>query len=64
MKDLPDELQTITFSKVWNKGKDTLWECMLGKTNQSGYDFNLEGFLYGLYYTQVRVLATVDVSLV
>ena len=64
IKDLPEELQAIIFSKVWNKGKDTLWECMPGTTNQSGYHYNLEGFLYDLYYTRVMVPAMINDSLV
>jgi hypothetical protein len=64
IKDLPEELQAIIFSKVWNKGKDTLWECMLGTTKQSGYHYNLEGFFYDLYYTRVMVPATINDSLV
>lgn len=64
IKDLPEELQAIIFSKVWNKGKDTLWECMPGTTKQSGYHYNLEGFLYDLYYTKVMVPALMDESLV
>lgn len=35
IKELSEELQTIIFSKVWNKGKDTLWECMTGTTKQA-----------------------------
>jgi hypothetical protein len=64
IKDLTEELQAIIFSKVWNKGKDTLWECMPGTTNQSGYHYNLEGFFYDLYYTRVMILATINDSLV
>ena len=64
IKNLLEELQAIIFSKVWNKCKDTLWECMPGTTNQSGYHYNLEGFLYDLYYTQVMVPATINESLV
>lgn len=36
IKELSEELQTIIFSKVWNKGKDTLGECMPGTTKQVG----------------------------
>jgi hypothetical protein len=64
IKDLPEELQAIILSKVWNKGKDTLWECMPGTTKQSGYHYNLEEFFYDLYYTQVMVPATINDSLV
>lgn len=55
IKDLPGELQAIIFVKVWNKGKDTLRECMRGTTNQTGHHNNHEGFLYKLYFTQAVV---------
>ena len=28
IKNLPKELQAIIFTIVWNKDKDTLWQCM------------------------------------
>lgn len=64
INELPEELQAIIFSKVWNKGKDTLWECMPGTTKQSGYHYNQEGFLYDLYYTRVMVPTMINDSLV
>jgi hypothetical protein len=64
IKDLPEKLQAIIFLKVWNKGKDMLWECMPGNTKQSGYHYNLERFFYNLYYTRVMIPATINDSLV
>ena len=53
IKELPEELQALTFSKLWNKGRDGTRAHVLGATKHRGYHYKKEGLLYDLYVRKI-----------
>ena len=51
--ELPEELQAVIFSKVWNDGKEGIGAYVLGTTRHRGYHYNQEGLLYNLYVKKI-----------
>jgi hypothetical protein len=44
--DLPEELQILIFSEVWNDGEERITAYVLGSTRHRGYHYKQEGLLY------------------
>ena len=51
--ELPEELQALIFSKVWNNGKEGTRAHVLGATHHRGYHYKQEGLLYDLYVKNI-----------
>ena len=51
--ELPEELQALIFSKVWNNGKEGISAHVLGATRHRGYHYKQEGLLYDLYVRKI-----------
>ena len=51
--ELPEELQALIFSKVWNDGREGTSAHVLGATRHRGYHYKQEGLLYDLYVKKV-----------
>ena len=51
--ELPEELQALIFSKVWNNGKEGIRAHVLGATHHRGYHYKQEGLLYDLYVKKI-----------
>ena len=51
--ELPEELQAIIFSKVWNDGREGISAYVLGATRHRGYHYKQEGLLYDLYVRKI-----------
>ncbi len=51
--ELPEELQALIFSKVWNNGKEGIRAHVLGATHHRGYHYKQEGLLYDLYVKRI-----------
>jgi hypothetical protein len=53
IEELPEELQALIYSKVWNKGSEGTRAHVLGATKHRGYHYKQEGLLYDLYMRKV-----------
>jgi hypothetical protein len=51
--ELPEELQAVIFSKVWNDGGEGISAYVIGTTRHRGFHYNQEGLLYNLYVKKV-----------
>ena len=53
--ELPEELQAVIFSKVWNDGREGISAYVLGATRHQGYHYKQEGLLYDLYVKKIFI---------
>ena len=53
LEELPEELQALIFSKLWNNGEEGIRAYALGTTRHRGYHYKQEGLLYDLYVRKV-----------
>ena len=53
LNELPEELQALIISKVWNDGREGISAYVLGATRHRGYHYKQEGLLYNLYVKKV-----------
>jgi hypothetical protein len=53
IEELPEELQALIYSKVWNKGSEGIGAHVLGATKHRGYHYKQEGLLYDLYVKKI-----------
>ena len=53
LEELPEELQALIFSKIWNNGKEGVKACVLGTTRHRGYHYKQEGLFYDLYVKKI-----------
>jgi hypothetical protein len=53
IEELPEELQALIYSKVWNKGREGIGAHVLGATKHRGYHYKQEGLLYDLYVKKI-----------
>jgi hypothetical protein len=51
--ELPEELQALIFSKVWNNGEEGIMAYALRTTRHRGYHYKQEGLLYDLYVKKI-----------
>jgi hypothetical protein len=51
--ELPEELQAVIYSKVWNDGTEGINAYVLGATRHRGYHYKQKGLLYDLYVKKV-----------
>jgi hypothetical protein len=49
IEELPEELQALIYSKVWNNKGEGINAHALGATKHRGYQYKQEGLLYDLY---------------
>ena len=53
--ELPKELQTKIFSKVWNHGRIGIGKWAKDATSHKGYHYPQEGLLYNLYFERIMI---------
>jgi hypothetical protein len=53
IEELPEELQALIYSKVWNNGGEGIYAHAWGATKHRGYHYKQEGLLYDLYVRKV-----------
>ena len=53
LNELPEELQALIISKVWNDGREGISAYVLGTTRHRGYHYKQEGLLYDLYVKKI-----------
>ena len=51
--ELPEELQAVIFSKLWNDGRNGTRAHVPGATRHRGYHYKQEGLLYDLYVKKI-----------